>query len=150
MPTPKQKKIQTNKGVKLRPAVALATPDAIVAELKQNEQLTVNQVTFLQHMLELPELPNTIRELCKTTNISFQAFYGWVKEVAFLQAYNQVCDVVDALDRPWIDAANRKAARNGNIAAQRTYYLRRGLLGTNNQVNTQVNIDFSSLDSKVG
>jgi hypothetical protein len=61
-----------------------------------------------------------------------------------------VCDVIDVIDRPWIDAANRKAARDGNIAAQRTYYLRRGLLGSTNQVNTQVNIDFSSLDSKVG
>jgi hypothetical protein len=73
-----------------------------------------------------------------------------VKELSFLEAFNRVCDVIDSLDRPWIDAANRRAAKDGNIAAQRTYYLRRGLLGTNNQVNTQVNIDFSSLDSKVG
>jgi hypothetical protein len=67
-----------------------------------------------------------------------------------LEAFNRVCDVVDALQRPWIDKANHKAAKEGNIGAQRTYYLRRGLLGGTNQINTQVNIDFSNLDKSVG
>ena len=152
MPTPKQKKIQTNKGVKLRPrgSVTPTKPDALLAAINQDSALTITQINFLSHMLQLDNLPNTIRELCASAGIDHSTYYMWMRQLQFTDAFNRVCDVIDVIDRPWIDAANRKAARDGNIAAQRTYYLRRGLLGSTNQVNTQVNIDFSSLDSKVG
>jgi len=146
------KMAKSNAGLKYRDSKAIIVKDAeqVVEAIQDNSGLTANQKHFLEYMLSLEELPNTIKELVTKGNTTSQSFYQWVKELAFLEAFNRVCDVVDALDRPWIDKANREKAKAGDIGAQRTYYLRRGLLGGNNQPQTAIQVNFGALDNKVG
>jgi hypothetical protein len=128
-----------NKGKKLRSCkvVKVTEPTEILDQIKANTGLTSNQIEFLEYMVSLETMPNTIQELVSGSGISRPAFYTWLKELEFIEAYNRVCDLIDCIDRPLIDKANRNEAKKGNMLAQRLYYQRRGLLQTGNNGNQQ-------------
>ncbi len=132
----------------LRRSKAVIIKDAsnALAEIKGDNNLTFYQQQFLEYMLSLEDLPNTITELITNGDVTKQSFYSWAKELHFMTAFSKVCDCKDALVRPWVDKSNQEQAIKGNIGAQRTYYLRRGLLGQGNAPLAAVQINFGTED----
>jgi hypothetical protein len=107
------------------------------------------QINFLTYMLQIDKLPPNITELAREAQIDKSTFYKWIRELGFIEAFNKVCDVKDALVRPWVDASNHEQALAGNIGAQRTYYMRRGLLNQGNSTTQAVQVNIGDV-SKVG
>lgn len=146
MPTPKK-----NTGLKYRKAQSIKTinQQEIIKQLEENNLLTVNQVSFLEYLLDCDKLPPTYAELCEKANISFQSFSLWKKEEEFVKQFAKALLLKHLFARPWVDEKNRELAKEGDKAHAKLFYELIGALNQTPQMQVNQQINYSE-PNKVG